>query len=118
MANYGQQTSRRQLTEALKEALLDEAGGRCADPFGGCALRDRRLLRSGITGAWLVDFDHIMPWSVGGRSTFKNLQVLCPTCHADKTRSLDNGSNRRRKSLLQTWKRRRCDGLAVDRWMG
>lgn len=35
----------------------------------------------------LVDVDHIIPLSEGGGNESSNLQLLCVTCHARKTRS-------------------------------
>ncbi len=29
--------------------------------------------------------DHVVPWAVGGTNAVRNLQVLCPNCHAVKT---------------------------------
>ena len=38
-----------------------------------------------------MDFDHRTPWSQGGRSIYANMQVLCPSCHANKSRNFDGG---------------------------
>lgn len=34
----------------------------------------------------VYDIDHIVPYRVHGVHKLKNLQALCPTCHARKTR--------------------------------
>jgi len=34
----------------------------------------------------VYDIDHIVPYRVQPRHTINNLQALCPTCHARKTR--------------------------------
>jgi len=38
--------------------------------------------------AWIVEVDHIIDKSQGGGETFNNLWVLCPNCHAKKTRGI------------------------------
>jgi len=34
----------------------------------------------------VYDIDHIIPYRIQQSHTFSNLQALCPTCHARKTR--------------------------------
>lgn len=34
----------------------------------------------------VYDIDHIIPYCIQQKHRFNNLQVLCPTCHARKTR--------------------------------
>lgn len=58
----------RHVPEAIKQAVWDRDGGRCA--FEG---RDGR--RCGAR-AWL-EFDHIKPVALGGLSTVGNLRLLC-----------------------------------------
>lgn len=73
------------------EEVLAACGACCADPFGQCPLRPTCKLQesSQERGGLLVDFDHRLPWSQDGLSTFENVQALCPSCHADKTRHFD-----------------------------
>jgi len=42
--------------------------------------------------------DHIIEWSKGGRTVRWNLQVLCITCHKNKSRS---GAKKRMKNKLR-----------------
>jgi hypothetical protein len=39
---------------------------------------------------WLADLDHVVPRSRGGGDEPGNLMVLCPTCHAYKSRWYDD----------------------------
>jgi len=47
----------------------------------------------------LSDFqaDHIVPWSCGGTTHIRNMQLLCPRCHKTKT-STDLSYVKRSKS--------------------
>ena len=91
----GQDPNKRYLTRRFMEDLMEEANYRCENPFNNCPLFwcDFKLQKGGSAkqnlGGLLVDFDHRTPWSQGGRSTYDNVQVLCPTCHANKTRNFD-----------------------------
>ena len=88
-------TSSRSIDETFRVSswrrLLAACGACCADPFGQCPLRPTCKLQesSQERGGLLVDFDHRLPWSQDGLSTFENVQALCPSCHADKTRHFD-----------------------------
>lgn len=42
----------------------------------------------------LFDADHVFPWSDGGPTETKNLQLLCKICHKEKTRSHRARDNR------------------------
>lgn len=56
----------------LRELILEEQGGVCADCEG-------RFLKAQFT------LDHIIPKSRGGSGKRSNLQVLCRHCHQNKT---------------------------------
>src|SRR5437868_1102246 len=60
--------NRKPISEAVRRAVLIEAGYRCAVPT--C----RALL--------IVDLHHIVPVRAGGENKTGNLLALCPTCHA------------------------------------
>jgi len=34
---------------------------------------------------WDSQVDHVVPWSLSANDDVSNLQVLCPTCHANKS---------------------------------
>ncbi len=56
-------------SQAAKRALLEQAGHRCQK----CAATAD------------LEFDHIIPRAAGGSGDVSNGQVLCATCHWDKT---------------------------------
>lgn len=58
--------SRKKVPPAVRKALVEEAGGKCANP--GCA--NRR-----------VHLHHIHEWHVYGTHDEKHMVALCPTCH-------------------------------------
>ena len=43
----------------------------------------------GVEAAHLLEFDHIIPVSKGGKTTVKNGQALCRPCHLEKTHHKD-----------------------------
>ena len=53
------------------------------------AVLSRQAHRCNVCRMFLdvYDIDHIVPYRVHPRHTLANLQALCPTCHARKTRS-------------------------------
>ena len=57
---------------AVKRAVWKRDGGRCVS----CGGRER------------LEFDHIIPVSMGGASTARNLQLLCESCNRQKGGSL------------------------------
>lgn len=59
------------VSDSLRLRVLKEARGRCA--LCG-ATRDERIL----------DVDHIIPRSKGGKTEYENLQVLCSKCNRSK----------------------------------
>ena len=79
---------------------MAEAHDCCENPFGTCPRLQFgcKLQRGGTPdqpSGYLVDFDHRKPWKDGGKSTYDNVQVLCPCCHANKTRNFDRPNNHR-----------------------
>jgi len=59
------------VSDSLRYTVLKESGGRCA--LCG-ATRNERVL----------DVDHIIPRSLGGKTEYSNLQVLCSKCNRSK----------------------------------
>jgi Zn finger protein HypA/HybF involved in hydrogenase expression len=53
-----------------------------------------------------LEIDHIIPYAVGGLTELKNLQALCPNCHAQKSRNSNEGEKIRRAKQL---KMARCE---------
>lgn len=67
----GQSVSQRTLrSKRLRGLLYDAFGGRCA--ICGCELPDD----------WHAD--HVVPWSVTGRTNIFEMQALCPQCNLRK----------------------------------
>ncbi len=71
--------------DSLRYRVLKESGGRCA--LCGATKKES-----------LLDVDHIKPRSRGGKTEYKNLQVLCAKCNRskgnkDQTDFRDTGSN-------------------------
>lgn len=64
------------IPDSLRYRLLSEAKGRCA--LCG-ATKDERVL----------DIDHIIPRSKGGKTVYDNLQVLCSKCNRSKRNTDD-----------------------------
>ena len=56
----------------VKMAAWQRSGGQCT--------RCRVTLTPGVN----VAYDHIHPWSLGGRNTVENCAVLCTTCNSRK----------------------------------
>lgn len=86
------------ISEKIKQALLIYQNGQCGKSYrgDGCG---KKLPISYIDGKLTSTFDtdHIIPksdmrWRYGGDcNNFENLQLLCPNCHAIKTRYTDRG---------------------------
>jgi 5-methylcytosine-specific restriction endonuclease McrA len=72
-----------------RRQILREQSGKCANP--NCSKTE------------LLDWnecetDHIIEWHKGGRTVRWNLQVLCITCHKNRTRS---GMKKRMKGKIR-----------------
>jgi HNH endonuclease len=63
------------IPQALKRAVLVEAGHRCAIPT--CRAPSP------------LEIDHIEPWNIVKEHVFENLICLCSNCHNRKTRKQD-----------------------------
>lgn len=57
--------------DSLRYRVLKDSGGRCA--LCGATKKERPL-----------DVDHILPKSIGGKTEYSNLQVLCSQCNRSK----------------------------------
>jgi 5-methylcytosine-specific restriction endonuclease McrA len=53
-------------------AAVERNGGRCVECGGNFDLQ----------------YDHILPFALGGATTVENLQLLCSTCNQEKSDSL------------------------------
>jgi 5-methylcytosine-specific restriction endonuclease McrA len=56
----------------VRKAVFDRDGGRCVQ----CGSN------------FDIQYDHVLPFSMGGSSTFENLQILCAGCNREKGASL------------------------------
>jgi hypothetical protein len=77
---------RQSLDPKLRDAVVQKDNGKCRgiDNYE-CPLKDRTEDASGF------HVDHILPVADGGTDDIDNLQLLCPCCHAVKTkRDADN----------------------------
>jgi hypothetical protein len=77
---------RASLDTKLRNAVVQRDGGKCRGiEEYDCPLRERSSDASGF------HVDHILPVADGGKDELENLQLLCPCCHAVKTkRDADN----------------------------
>lgn len=66
--NRGKNPRARRASAALRAAVIERDGFRCAK----CGDRDR------------LEIDHVVPWSRGGRTVLGNLQILCWLCNGQK----------------------------------
>lgn len=71
-----------QISDSLRYQVLKEGGGHCA--LCGATTNDR-----------MMDVDHIIPRSKGGKTEYSNLQVLCSKCNRSK-RNTDDTDFRKR----------------------
>jgi hypothetical protein len=60
------------IPRAIRQAVWERDAGRCVD----CA------------STFDLQYDHIIPFSLGGASTLENLQVLCADCNRSKGASV------------------------------
>lgn len=62
--------------EPIPQEIMDQVwnrdGGKCVK----CGSQQR------------LEFDHIIPFSKGGATTYRNLQILCKSCNIDKSNSI------------------------------
>lgn len=102
-------TRRRDFSRKIKVAAFERADGRCED----CTSR----LSPGN-----VEYDHRVPFALGGESTLENCQVLCFNCHGGKTAKTDaptiakNKRVRARHIGAKTPPRHVIDGSKASRW--
>lgn len=79
-------TPSRHIPKALKELLINESGGKCANP--GCS-----NIRS--------ELHHIRHWAVVKTHDAKHMIAVCPSCHD----ACHNGTLRIEEEDLYTWKK-------------
>jgi 5-methylcytosine-specific restriction endonuclease McrA len=60
------------IPDDVKAAVWNRDGGRCVR----CGSNEN------------IEFDHIIPFSKGGSSSFRNLQTLCEACNRAKNASI------------------------------
>ena len=65
--------TKREPSDRLKVRVLMRDGNKCR--ICGVECND---------GLHNIHFDHIIPWSKGGETTYENLQVLCSSCNEAK----------------------------------
>jgi 5-methylcytosine-specific restriction endonuclease McrA len=63
---------REPIPREVRRAVFERDGGRCVD----CG------------GNFDIQYDHLIPFSMGGASTAENLQILCADCNREKGASL------------------------------
>lgn len=74
LAQDGQDPVRRRdrVPKEIRLAVFERDGGCCVE----CG------------SSFDIQFDHIIPFSLGGATTIENLQILCATCNQDKGAAL------------------------------
>jgi hypothetical protein len=60
------------IPKEVRKAVFDREGGRCVE----CG------------STFDLQYDHILPFALGGATTVENLQLLCSTCNQEKSDSL------------------------------
>lgn len=86
---------RKYLSKKMKSEIIDKSGGKCF--YCGITLDDD-----------LIEFDHVHPFSKGGKDNFENLVAACYLCNSyksDKTleefrESLINFKEKHKKTLV------------------
>jgi len=66
------QRQRQPIPRELRQAVFARDGGRCVD----CGSN------------FDIQYDHVIPWSMGGADSYENLQLLCGRCNQAKGASL------------------------------
>lgn len=80
--------AKRQILNENKKFLLEVQGGKCKN----CR----------IDVGNIYDIDHIIPFSISEDNSISNLQLLCPNCHAQKTRGCERKKIKIFKSTFNT----------------
>tara|TARA_B100001123_G_scaffold192735_1_gene219801 strand:- start:327 stop:725 length:399 start_codon:yes stop_codon:yes gene_type:complete len=60
---------RKPISQNVKDKVWNRDGGRCVE----CGSKEK------------LEFDHIIPLSKGGASTYRNIQLLCEHCNRSKS---------------------------------
>jgi HNH endonuclease len=68
----GPAARRERIAPEIRRAVFERDGGRCVDCGSG----------------FDIQYDHVIPLSMGGAGTVENLQVLCASCNQRKGASL------------------------------
>ena len=63
------QLKRESIPQSIKDKVWNRDGGKCVQ----CGSNEN------------IEFDHIIPFSKGGSSTYRNLQILCEKCNRSKS---------------------------------
>jgi len=69
---------RDEFTAKTKEQAYERSKGRCENKLCGLPLQIGK-----------IHFDHIIPCRLGGTGEIQNCQVLCESCHKEKTAKQD-----------------------------
>ena len=98
----GSERLNKNLSEADKKRIAGRQFFRCNNKPGSilyglenyeCPLWQRNTDYKGNFDGAGYDIDHIIERSIGGTNDEDNLQALCPTCHAYKTRNFRSKKN-------------------------
>ena len=72
--------------DAAIRTLIDARTGTVTCPRCGAGFRGRAALRN-------LHCDHVVPFSRGGGTTWRNLQLLCGPCNWEKNNRVDGGGS-------------------------